>query len=488
MKISANVKKNQEYLRESCRNCDDIKIRPMCLGENKVDCVIVYIEVTVDNMILEDSMIGKFINHFQDISWEKMKESLEKNSLGISDVKELSTMEDAISGLLSGDAVFFMEGYEKAIKIAGKGYPNLGVSEAEREKVLRGSKEGFSDSVKSNTALIRKRIRSTGLKVEEQYVGCRSHTLVQILYMEDLVYEPFLEELKSSLDHFEIDGIFDSGMVEQLIQENWNSPFPKFQTTERPDRAAMEILDGRIVLMVDNSPIALLLPTTFVNFLQVSEDRYQSFEMISFLRVLRLIAALGAMLLPGLYLAVIRFHTQVLPGNLILSFAQAREGVPFSGIVELLFLELSFELIRESGVRMPGSLGNAIGIVGGLIIGQAAVEANLVSPVVVMVVALTALGSLTIPNQEFSTAFRMLKYVFLFLGGYFGLLGIIGGMYLLMDHLAGLKSFHIPYLTPFVGRELDRGQDDTILRKPFYRLKRRPIYANRKNRVRLRRK
>ncbi len=489
MNIFSNIKENEAYVRQQCEKCDDIVIRPMRLGdEKKVDCLVVYIEVAVSNMMLDDSVIGKMINHFWEISPEKMKEFLENNSLGISDVKELPTMEEAMKAMLAGNAIFFMDGYNKAIKISSKGYPNLGVSEADREKVLRGSKEGFSDSVKSNSALVRKRLRSTGLKIEEQFVGVRSDTLVHILYMEDLVYEPLLEEIRERLQSFEIDGVLDSGMLEQLTEENWLTPFPQFQTTERPDRAAMELLNGRIVLIADNSPLALLLPTTFNNFLQVSEDRYNRFEMVSFLRCLRFMAVLVAMLLPGLYLATIRFHTQILPGNLILSFAQAREGVPFSGIVELIFLELAFELIREAGVRMPGSLGNAIGIVGGLIIGQAAVEANLVSPIVVMIVALTALGSLAIPSEEFSSPFRLMKYGFLFLGGFFGLLGMILGMYGLISHLSGLTSFHIPYLTPYVGRELDQGQGDTILRKPFYKMRRRPVYANKNNRIRLRRK
>jgi spore germination protein len=210
--------------------------------------------------------------------------------------------------------------------------------------------------------------------------------------------------------------------------------------------------------------------------------------MASFLRVLRYLAVFSATLLPGLYLAVIRFHTQILPTNLILSFAEAREGVPFSSVVELLFLELAFELIREAGVRIPGALGNAIGIVGGLIIGQAAVEANLVSPIVVMIVALTALGSLAIPNEEFASAFRLLKYCFLFLGGYLGIYGLVLGVYLTISHLAGLLSFGVPYLVPFVKKEPEEGVGDGILRIPFWRRRKRPLYAKRQESIRLKRR
>ena len=449
--VYETVRKNEEYIRKQCEDCADIIIRPMRLGdERKVECLVVYLEVAVSNMMLEDSVIGKLINHFWEIPPGKMKEFLKDNSLGISDVKELPTLEEAMGAMLAGNAIFFMDGYDRAIKIASKGYPSMGVGQAQTEKVLRGSKEGFTDSVKINSALIRKRLKDTRMKVVERQMGIRSNTMLQLLYVDDLVQEDLLDEIQKRLDEFEIDGIFDSGMVEQLTEEVWYSPFPQFQATERPDRAAMELLEGRVVLLCDNSPMALLLPTTFHSFMTSSEDMYNRFEMVSFIQMLRYLAVMTATLLPGLYLAVIRFHTQILPANLILSFAEARSGVPFSSIVELIFLELSFELIREAGVRMPGSLGSTIGIVGGLIVGQAAVTANLVSPIVVIIVALTALGSLAIPSEEFSAPFRLLKYMFLFAGGYFGLYGIVLGIYLVVSHLAGLLSFQVPYLTPFV--------------------------------------
>ena len=314
----------------------------------------------------------------------------------------------------------------------------------------------------------------------------RSHTLVQILYMEDLVHEKLLEDVKERLEEFEIDGILDSGMLEQLTEDAWYSPFPQYQTTERPDRAVQEILNGKVVLLCDNSPEALVLPGNFNSFMESSEDWYHRFEMASFLRVLRYLAVIMAVILPGLYLAVIRFHTQILPSNLILSFAEAREGVPFSSVVELIFLELAFELIREAGVRIPGALGNAIGIVGGLVIGQAAVEANLVSPIVVMIVALTALGSLTVPNEEFASAFRMLKYGFLILGGYLGIYGLVLGVYFTVGHLAGLLSFGVPYLVPFIKKERLSGMGDGILRIPFRKRWKRPLYAREEEKIRLR--
>ena len=488
-KVSANLRENEKYLRSRLENCSDILIRPMRLGDkHKVDCLMVYIEVAVSNMMLDDSALGKMINHFWEISPEDIQEFVRHNSLGIADVKKLENLDESIDAMLAGNAVFFIDGYDKAMKISSKGYPSTGVMEAESEKVLRGSREGFSDSVKSNSSLVRKRLRDTRLKVEEYKIGVRSHTLTQVLYMDDLVHEGLLEEVKERLEEFQIDGILDSGMLEQLTEDVWYSPFPQYQTTERPDRAVQEILKGKVVILCDNSPEALILPGNFSSFMESSEDWYHRFEMASFLRILRYLAVIMATVLPGLYLAVIRFHTQILPSALILSFAEAREGVPFSSVVELIFLELAFELIREAGVRVPGSLGNAIGIVGGLVIGQAAVEANLVSPIVVMIVALTALGSMTVPNEEFAAAFRLVKYGFLILGGYLGIYGIVLGVYLVIGHLAGLISFGIPYLVPFIKKEQKGSRGEGVLRVPLRKRVLRPLYAREEQKIRLKRK
>ena len=488
-KVSANLRENEKYLRSRLENCSDILIRPMRLGDkHKVDCLMVYIEVAVSNMMLDDSALGKMINHFWEISPEDIQEFVRHNSLGIADVKKLENLDESIDAMLAGNAVFFIDGYDKAMKISSKGYPSTGVMEAESEKVLRGSREGFSDSVKSNSALVRKRLRDTRLKVEEYKIGVRSHTLTQVLYMDDLVHEGLLEEVKERLEEFQIDGILDSGMLEQLTEDVWYSPFPQYQTTERPDRAVQEILKGKVVILCDNSPEALILPGNFSSFMESSEDWYHRFEMAFFLRILRYLAVIMATVLPGLYLAVIRFHTQILPSALILSFAEAREGVPFSSVVELIFLELAFELIREAGVRVPGSLGNAIGIVGGLVIGQAAVEANLVSPIVVMIVALTALGSMTVPNEEFAAAFRLVKYGFLILGGYLGIYGIVLGVYLVIGHLAGLISFGIPYLVPFIKKEQKGSRGEGVLRVPLRKRVLRPLYAREEQKIRLKRK
>lgn len=489
--VSENIKENIKAYQQIYKDCSDIKMREMMLGKKKnVRCFLAYIEVAVNNILMETTALGRLLSYLEQAPGEEIIEILDKNALGIADVTPFETMEEAAQGMLTGDAILFVDGYPKALKISDKGYPNMGVTEADSEKVIRGSNEGFADSIKVNTALIRKRVRSTKVKVKEMRTGVRSHTNVNLVYMEDLAYPEIIAEVEKRLNRYEIDGVLDSGVLEQLAEEKWYSPFPQFQTTQRPDRAAMAILEGRVVVLSDNSPVALILPTDYNSFIKTSDDYYNRWEVATFGRILRYIASFFAMTFPGLYLAVTNFHTQVLPTTLLLSFQAARQGVPFPAVFEVLLMEISFELLREAGVRLPGAMGNTIGIVGGLIIGQAAVEANLVSPIVVIIVAFTALCSFAIPNEEFAFSFRILKFAFIAVCAWLGYFGFLISLLMVLIHLSHLTSFGIPYLMPFVGPELTGYEDqrDFLWRFPLRKITKRPIYAKRDKRTKLTRK
>ena len=488
IKITQDLEENIRNFEEMFQDCADIKRRRIRVGaQGGRECYIAYIEVALSSVDWTDSAVGKFLQTLRGMPEGELVEYVKKNVGGISDAKPFGALEEAAQGMLTGDTLIFLEGYDKALKIPDKGYPGRGVYETESEKVIRGSNEGFSESVKLNTALIRKRLRSPNVKVKESFAGRRTHTNVDLVYMKDLIYPEVLEEVEKRLGAFEIDGTLDSGIIEQLTEERKYSPFPQFQTTQRPDRAAMAILEGRVVMLSDNSPVALIFPATYNTFIQTSDDYYSRWEIASFTRVLRYLASFLAMVFPGVYLAMTNFHTQILPTDLLLSLAAARQGVPFPALVEVLIMELAFELLREAGVRLPGANGNTIGIVGGLIIGQAAVDANIVSPIVVIVVALTALCSFAVPNEEFATAFRILKFMFIFLCGWMGFFGFLVGLLGVLIHLSHLESFGIPYLSPFVGADLSGYQDerDTFLRLPLKFLKKRPIYTREGARTRL---
>ncbi len=487
-KITKNLEENIKNYEILFSDCADIKKRRIKVGTKlKRECYIAYIEVALNNTEWKESAIGKLLTTLRALPEEELISYVKENTWDISDSTPFDTIEDAAQGMLTGDVIFFLEGYEKALKIPDQGYPGRGVYEVESEKVIRGSNEGFSESVKLNTALIRKRLRSPHVKVRESFAGKRTHTNVDLVYLKDLIHPEVLEEIEKRLQEFEIDGTLDSGIIEQLTEKKKYSPFPQFQTTQRPDRAAMAILEGRIVLLSDNSPVALILPATYNSFIQTSDDYYSRWEIASFTRVLRYVASFLAMTFPGLYLAMTNFHTQILPTDLLLSLAASRQGVPFPAVIEVLLMELAFELLREAGVRLPGANGNTIGIVGGLIIGQAAVDANIVSPIVVIVVALTALCSFAVPNEEFATAFRILKFGFILVCGYLGFFGFLMGIMAVLIHLSHLESFGIPYLAPFVGADLNGYQDegDTFLRLPLKFLKKRSLYTREGARTRL---
>ncbi len=364
----------------------------------------------------------------------------------------------------------------------------MDVPKAEAEKSLRGSREAFTENLSDNLILLEQRIQNKELICKKIKLGRRTQTETALIYLKDIAYDEITDMAWQRLQTIDIDGVMDSGTAEQLLKENIWSPFPQYQATERPDRTAQALLDGRAAILFDHAPEALLLPATLDTMFQTSDDYYRHFEVVTFLRIIRYLAAFLAFSLPGLYVAANCFHTQMLPTNLVLSMAKAREGVPFPTIVEVLLLELSFELIREAGLRMPGAIGNTIGIVGGLIIGQSAVSANLVSPMTVVVVALTALGSFSVPNEEFSEALRLIKYCNIFLGGFLGIFGLVLGWYLLTLHLAGLKSYSIPYLMPFSAPEINDYQDmrDSIVRFPLGKMRRRPVFARQEQRIRLR--
>jgi len=368
----------------------------------------------------------------------------------------------------------------------------MDIPKAESEKSIRGSREAFTEDIEENAKLIQKRLKDGCLAEEEMLLGRRTKTRTKIIYISDIAYEETVRRIKNRLEGIQeqVDGVMDSGTAEQLTKENVWSPFPQYQATERPDRVCQALLEGRAAVLFDHSPEALLIPATVDTLFQTSDDYYRHFEVVSFLRIIRYLAAHLALFLPGFYVAVSCFHSQILPTALALSMAEAREGVPFPVMIETIFLEIAFELIREAGLRMPGAIGNTIGIVGGLIIGQSAVSANLVSPMTVVIVALTALGSFSVPNEEFSEALRLVKYVYILLGGFLGIVGIIFGAYLLLLHLASLKSFGIPYLSPYIGAEKNEYFDlrDSMVRFPLRMLWKRPVYARRQQRVRMERR
>ena len=486
--LYSSLDKNIEVLEELFKNCADVVKRRFTIGgEYKTDIYFIYIDNMINKELLEEDTLRYLIYKMDDLPKDNQFEYIKDKGLRTADISDLDNMQMVIDSILGGDTAILVDGVSKGIKVAIRGMANRGVPTAENEVSVRGSKEGFSEALFINRVLLRKRIKDTNFKIQQVKVGTRTKTDVAVAYIEDIAKPEIVEAVMNRINNFVIDGIFDSGMLEQLTERNHYSPFPEFQSTERPDKAASAITEGRVCIIVDNSPMVLIVPTTLNAFYQASDDAYSRWEVATFARILRYIASFFAIALPGLYITVVNFQTELLSSNLALSFAAAREGVPYSIVLEVIIMEIAFELLLEAGIRLPGPMGNTIGIVGGLIIGDAAVSANLASPMVVIVVALTAITAFTIPNEEFAQAFRLVRYLIIILSALFGLYGFILGLVLVCVHLCGLKSFGTSYLLPFVASGINGNEDykDAILKLPANKLKARPSFAQRGNRKRL---
>lgn len=490
--VSRSLQVNIEALNSIFADWGDLVKKKFVLERENgsFEIYIIYIDGMTDNEMVERTITRPLLYEWKNSSYSfSVFEEIFHYQTEAVDLTETNTMMDTIGCVLNGDTAIFVDGEEKALVLSTKKLPTRSIDSPQKEAGLKGPRDSFTENFRTNTALLRRRIKDPKMKEKQDYIGQRSRTVYGLMYMEDLVQPSLLKAIEEKMQSFTIDGIFDSGMLVHLLEEKWYSPFPQVQTTERPDKAASAISEGRVVLVVDNSPEVIILPTTLNTFFQAADDYYNRFAVATFARLLRYLAAYITVLLPGLYIAITCYYPQVLPTEFLLAIVGARSDVTFPIVVEVLLMELLFELLREAGIRLPGQMGNTIGVVGGLIVGQAAVEAALVSTIVVIVVALTAIASFAIPNEEFSSTFRLLKFLFILLGAVWGLYGIMLGILVIQIHLASLESFGIPYMMPMVSGSIDDGVEyqDFVMRKPIFMMRNRPVYTKEGNRIRFRR-
>ncbi|CAI6043923.1 spore germination protein [Cohnella sp. JJ-181] len=385
-----------------------------------------------------------------------------------------------VQAMLNGEAVIVGTGLTGGLCVAIPGGPSRSVEEPSSQTVVRGPKDGFTENLADNLSLVRRRLRTPHLRIEDRVVGRYTRTKVAVVYIEGIVQPVILDELRRRLDAIDIDGILESGYIEELIQDTAWTPFPTIHNTERPDTVAGHLLEGHAAVLVDGTPFALIVPVTFFKFFLSSEDYYQRHDIASFVRIIRFIAFFVSLLLPSLYIAVTTFQQEMIPTTMLISLAAQREGIPLPALLEALLMELTFEVIREAGIRMPRVIGPAISIVGALVLGQAAVQAGLVSGAMVIIVSFTAIASFVIPALGMSAAIRLMRFLLMALAGSFGLFGILAGMIPLLLHLVSLRSFGIPYLLPVAPLKW-RNFRDLFVRLPWRALKERPAVIGSRN-------
>ena len=476
--IKNSLDENVNYIKGLLKDNSDVIYRNFNIG--KIRAALIYIDGMADKLLLDEHILK--ISMLIGSSIETPEE-VKDNFISVTDLREAKGMADGIKSILSGDTLFFVEGIKVAYVIATRFWPARSVTEPSGETVVRGSREGFTETIRFNTALIRRRIRDTRLKVVSKTVGVRSKSDVILMYIDDIVNKDVLKEIDEKIDKINIDAVLDSGYIEQLIEGNSYSPFPQLQSTERPDVVAAALYEGRVCILVDNSPFAIIAPVTLPCLFQSPDDYYQRWLHISLIRVLRYISIFLSLILPALYVAVTSFHTSIIPTKLAYSIAASREGVPFPSFVEAIIMELSLALLMEAVVRLPKPIGATIGIVGGLIIGQAAVSAGIVSPIMIIIVSLTAITSFITPNYEVTTAFRIIRFAFIIAASIIGFYGLMLGIIVLMIHLIRLKSFGIPYLSPMVSSNKN-DMKDLFIRAPFKKLKKRPVFLKSGDKIR----
>lgn len=490
-KISFELDNNVKLLKRLFENCGDVVQKSFVLSRanRTVKIHIIYIDGLTDNGMVEETIIKPLSYEWRDGDEKGLFDSILYKEAQTVDIKEEKLLDNVIHSVLKGDTAIFVDGYNKAMVVSTKKLPLRSISENDSEAGMRGPKDTFNEGFRQSTALIRRRIRDPKLRVEQDYIGIRTRTDYAIVYLEGVAKKELVDEVKNRINRYEIDGIFDSGMAEHLMEDDFYSPFPSFQSTVRPDKVASGILEGRVAVVFDNSPEVILAPCNFNMLLQASDDYYNRWAVGSFARLLRYIAAFIAISFPGLYIAVTVYHSEMLPGKILYAIASARSMVTFPIIGEVLIMEFLFELLREAGIRLPGPLGNTIGVVGGLIVGQAAVDAGIVSTMVVIVVALTAIASFAIPNEEFASIFRLLKFFIILTSSVLGLFGFILGLLVIAIHLTSLESFGVPYLLPVTGevRSMEDNKD-FVMRAPIKAMKRRPMWAKSENVIRLKKK
>ena len=475
--LTAKLSQNLSLIRKIYGNSFGLQIREFRVGPGDNEAAMVFIEGMVDSASLEEKykilLVGITNKKEVPTKAQPLFDFIRDKLIACSEVRDVTRVDEMFDQLLSGDTTLLLEGVDRALVFGTKGFKTRSIMESESETSIRGSRESFIESLTDNLSLIRRRIKVPQLWVELYRVGSLTRTQVALVYIKGLVGEEILEEFRTRISSIDTDSIIESGQLETFIEDNPYTFFPLLLRTERVDRTAAALLEGQAAVLTDGSSFALLAPATFFNMLNAPEDYFEKFPIGSFLRILRYTAFLMSIFLPSIYVAVINFHPELVPTQLLLRVAATREGIPFPVIVEMALMEATFEVLREAGIRLPAAIGPAISIVGALILGDAAIRAGIVSPPVVIVVALTAIASFAVPNFALGISGRMLRFGLLALGGIFGMFGIQIGAFLLIAHLCSLRSFGIPYMAP-AAPMIVRDMKDFLVRIPNWAASTRP--------------
>jgi spore germination protein KA len=474
-----------ENLARVFENCVDYNRRSVNVGGNEaLRCELIFLAgmvrmERVSDYVLrplaQDRALGEL---GQAVAWEKMR----SGALYSLSVTERTTLDQAAADLIDGNCLLLFPGRERALSFNTGTEEKRGIGDPENEVSVKGPRDSFVENLRTNTSLVRRHLKAPELRIGEQIVGRQSLTPVDILWVEGIADPDTVEELKRRVEDIDIDALLATGNLEEYIADELDTAFPVLQYTERPDRFCYGLAQGRVGILLEGIPLGYLAPAVLGDFLRAPQDRSENWLVASSLAVLRWLCLLATLYLPGAYVAMVNFHPEMIPLRLALSIMAARRDVPFSALFETLLLLVAFEVLQEAGLRLPQSIGQTVSILGGLVVGSAAVEARLISPAVLVVVAVAGIAGYTMPSQDLAAALRMWRFLLAVLGGMMGLFGVVLGTVLLVGHLAGLESFGVAYLTPFAANAGEQTESSGVLCRPLPEDKLRPGYLNTENR------
>ncbi|RJX40243.1 spore germination protein [Paenibacillus pinisoli] len=455
----------------------DVHFREFHIGGTDVCAAIIFVEGLTDRELIDKHIIKSLMMSFT--GGAVSRDFITNRVLSIGEVAEEQALKSLVAKVLTGSTALLIDGLPNALVLGTTKEKSRQIEEPVSEATVRGPRLGFTETLCDNTALLRQHGENASLSFMKLQVGQRTKKELVIAYIKDIADPDLVEEVKKRIQNIKADDVPESGYVEQLIEDNYLSPFTQVQNTERPDRVFSALMDGRVAILLDGTPFALIVPVTFSMMLHSPEDYYERWLPSYLFRLLRYLAAAISLFGPSLYISFVSFHQGLIPTKLALSIMGTRDGVPFPAIIEALIMEVTIEILREAGLRLPKQIGPTIGIVGGLVIGEAAVQAGIVSPIMVIVVALTAISSFAIPQYSAGISLRLLRFPAMFSAAVFGLYGVVLFALFLCSHLVKLKSFGVPYVSPIIPDRLTNWTD-FMIRMPLKKIKRRmkPISAN----------
>ncbi len=476
LSISDKLDSNFDKLKGIFGGSGDVVFREFYFGKEKtLRGGLIFIDGLVDKNIINQSIIKPMMYDSSylcsESECEKTPESIESSLLSVGEVQRESETAKLVSHISSGDTVFLVDGFDKAFVVSTRKWENRGIQEPQTEIVVRGPREGFTETLRINTSLLRRKIKSPDLTFESMVIGQRTKTDVCIAYLKGVTPQHIVDELRRRLKSIDTDSILESGYIEQLIEDSPFSLFPVVGNTEKPDVAAAKILEGRAAVIVDGTPFVLTVPYLFIESFQTSEDYYMRYWFASFLRFIRFFAFFITVFAPSIYLAVLTYHAEMIPTPLLFTLAASEEGLPFPIFIEMFLMLIVFEILREAGVRLPRPVGQAVSIVGALVIGQAAVAAGIVSDFTVIVIAITAISSFCVTSQADSGA--LLRFICYFFGAALGGFGIVVTILGILISLTKQRSLGMPYLSP-IAPLVTEDLKDVLIRFPHWKMTNRP--------------